>query len=126
MAYTSGRHRSASGFSQRSALGIDLESQQQLQVRVEPRSQLDAEITGLSAQVKKLKEVSNLISGETRQQNDILAQLEQTMVTAEAAVKEGIRKINKVLTLHGGSHVLHVILFALGAFFLVYLWMKFT
>lgn len=50
---------------------------------------------------------------------------EQTLVTSQAAMKEGMRKLNKALSSGGGSYVFHVLLFALGSFLLVYLWSKF-
>eukprot|EP00271_Cylindrocystis_brebissonii_P010347 TRINITY_DN26518_c0_g1_i1.p1 TRINITY_DN26518_c0_g1~~TRINITY_DN26518_c0_g1_i1.p1 ORF type:complete len:131 (+),score=43.87 TRINITY_DN26518_c0_g1_i1:389-781(+) len=125
MAYKSS-YRSEAGFSQRSALfsssGSNGSSQQQLlQVRVEPRGELDDEVAGLRSQVRKLKEIAGEIGNEARQQNDILNQLEQTMIAAQAAVKEGVRKLNRAIASGGSSFLIQVLLFAVFAFLLVYM-----
>ncbi|XP_024377302.1 bet1-like protein At4g14600 isoform X2 [Physcomitrium patens] len=47
----------------------------QVQLRVDPRDQLDEKISGLSGKVAQLKQVAQHIETETRFQSDILNQL---------------------------------------------------
>eukprot|EP00475_Leptophrys_vorax_P013714 TRINITY_DN20079_c0_g1_i2.p1 TRINITY_DN20079_c0_g1~~TRINITY_DN20079_c0_g1_i2.p1 ORF type:complete len:124 (-),score=4.79 TRINITY_DN20079_c0_g1_i2:44-415(-) len=96
-----------------------------IQLQVDPiRAGLDHEIGSLREQVSKLKRVAGDIAQETREQNSILQQLEQTMTQARAAVRNTMRKVDKHMKGSGSSHLLHVILFALACFLFVYLWKK--
>ncbi|KAB2085081.1 hypothetical protein ERO13_A05G356050v2 [Gossypium hirsutum] len=47
-----------------------------------------------------------------------------TMIKAQAGVKNNIRKLNKSIIKHGSNHIVHVVLFALFCFFVVYMWSK--
>ncbi|GJP36433.1 hypothetical protein CLOM_g20941 [Closterium sp. NIES-68] len=96
-----------------------------VQLQVDPiRAGLDQEIGSLRDQVSKLKRVAGDIALETKQQNEILTQLEHTMAKARAAVRNTMRKVDRHLKGSGSAHLLHVILFALACFLFVYLWKK--
>lgn len=116
-------YRSEGGFSQRSSL---LGDHQQLQVKVDSREEIDNHVSGLRAQLHKLKHVASEIHNETKQQQELMQQLEQALISGQAAIKNGVRKLNRALASSGSAYLVHVILFALFCFFLVYLWSKFS
>jgi len=49
---------------------------------------------------------------------------QMTMIKAQAGVKNNLRRLNKSIIQSGSNHIIHVILFALVCFFVVYLWSK--
>ncbi|XP_065847830.1 bet1-like protein At4g14600 [Euphorbia lathyris] len=112
--------RSREGLSTRSAAGSD-----EIQLRIDPmQTDFDDEISGLRSQVRQLRNVAQDIGSEAKFQKDFLDQLQMTMIRAQAGVKNNIRKLNKSIIKNGGNHVVHVVIFALICFFLVYLWSK--
>lgn len=57
----------------------------------------------------------------------ILVHVQQmTLAKAQAGVKNNMRRLNKSIIQQGSNHVLHVVLFALFCFFIVYLLSKFS
>lgn len=116
----------ASGYRSRQGLNNRLPIQNdQLQVRVDPlQEDLDEEIAGLHSKVKGLMGVAQAIETETKYHNELLTQLESTVMRAQAGLKNTMRRLNRSLIQQGSNHLLHVILFALLCFFLVYLWSK--
>ncbi|XP_030511034.1 bet1-like protein At4g14600 isoform X2 [Cannabis sativa] len=70
------------------------------------------------------KEVAQEIGTEAKFQNDFLNQLQMTLIKAQAGVKNNVRRLNKSIIQNGANNVVHVVLFALFCFFLVYLWSK--
>ncbi|XP_038714873.1 bet1-like protein At4g14600 isoform X2 [Tripterygium wilfordii] len=84
----------------------------------------DDEITGLRSQVKQLRNVAQEISTEAKFQRDFLDQLQMTMIKAQAGVKNNIRKLNKNIIKYGSNHIVHVVLFAILLFFVVYMLSK--
>eukprot|EP00249_Psilotum_nudum_P009031 c21664_g1_i3 orf=441-803(+) len=114
-------YRSRHGLSNRAPLQND-----QLQVRVDPiQEDVDEAIVGLHTKVKELKHVAQAIETETKYQNELLSQLEGTVMRGQAALKNTMRRLNQSIIQQGSNHVLHVVLFSLFCFFLVYLWSKF-
>ncbi|KAJ8762545.1 hypothetical protein K2173_007984 [Erythroxylum novogranatense] len=114
-------YRSREGLSTRPAASSD-----EIQLRIDPmHADLDDEISGLRSQVKQLRNVSG--SGdktEAKFQKDFLDQLQMTVIKAQAGVKNNIRKLNQSIIKNGANHVVHVVLFALFCFFVVYMWSK--
>ncbi|KAL7245571.1 hypothetical protein ACSBR2_000827 [Camellia fascicularis] len=49
-----------------------------------------------------------------------------TLIKAQAGVKNNMRRLNKSIIQHGSNHVIHVVLFALICFSVVYFWSKFS
>jgi len=49
---------------------------------------------------------------------------QMTMLKAQAGVKNNLRRLNKSIVRNGANHVVHVIVFALVCFFMVYFWSK--
>ncbi|KAE9605940.1 hypothetical protein Lal_00025213 [Lupinus albus] len=113
-----GSYRSREGLSTRSFAASD-----EIQLRIDPMD-LDDEITGLHSQVRRLRNVAEEIGTEVKYQKDFLEQLQMTMIKAQAGVKNNIRRLNKSIIQSGSNHIVHVILFALVCFFIVYLWSK--
>ncbi|CAN1188717.1 Bet1-like protein At4g14600 [Linum perenne] len=112
--------RSRDGLSTRPAATSD-----EIQLRIDPMSaDFDDEITGLHSQVRQLRNVAQEIGTEAKFQKDFLDQLQMTVIKAQASVKNNIRKMNKGIIKSGSSHIVHVVLFALFCFFMVYLWSK--
>ncbi|XP_068669305.1 bet1-like protein At4g14600 [Aristolochia californica] len=112
--------RSREGISSRPAAASD-----EIQLRIDPiHSDLDEEITGLHKKIRQLKGVAQEIEGEAKFQNDFLNQLQMTLTKAQSGVKNNMRRLNKTIIQQGSNHVLHVILFALLCFFVVYFWSK--
>ncbi|KAH6829265.1 Target SNARE coiled-coil domain protein [Perilla frutescens var. hirtella] len=99
----------------------------EIQLRIDPmHADFDDEVTGLRKQVRKLRDVAQEIETEAKFQNDFLNQLQMTLIKAQAGVKNNMRRLNKSIIWEGSSHVMHVVLFALLLFFLVYFWSKFS
>lgn len=99
----------------------------EIQLRIDPiHADFDEEVTGLCKQVRQLRDVAREIESEAKFQNDFLNQLQMTMIKAQAGVKNNMRRLNKSIIREGSNHVMHVVLFALLCFFVVYLWSKFS
>lgn len=49
---------------------------------------------------------------------------QMTMIKAQAGVKNNLRRLNKSIIQNGSNHIVHVVVFALICFFVVYLWSK--
>ncbi|KAL7262520.1 hypothetical protein ACSBR1_000814 [Camellia fascicularis] len=102
-------------------------SSDEIQLRIDPMHRdLDDEITGLRKQVGQLKFVPKEIGTEAKFQNDFLSELQMTLIKAQAGVKNNMRRLNKSIIQHGSNHVIHVVLFALICFSVVYFWSKFS
>ncbi|KDP41447.1 hypothetical protein JCGZ_15854 [Jatropha curcas] len=113
-------YRSKDGLSTRPAASSD-----EIQLRIDPmHADFDDEISGLRSQVKQLRNVAQEIGSEAKFQKDFLDQLQMTVIKAQAGVKNNIRKLNKSIIKNGGNHIVHVVLFALLCFTVVYLWSK--
>ncbi|XP_008795196.1 bet1-like protein At4g14600 isoform X2 [Phoenix dactylifera] len=120
--YGSGALRSREGLTSRPAASSD-----EIQLRIDPmHADLDEEISGLHKKIRLLKGVAQEIETEARFQNDFISQLQMTLIKAQAAVKNNMRRMNKSIIQQGSNHVVHVILFALFCFFVVYLLSKFS
>nr|AFK37278.1 unknown [Lotus japonicus] len=111
-------YRSSDGLSTRPGAASE-----EIQLRIDPMD-LDDELTGLHSQVRRLKNIAQEIGTEVKYQKDFLEQLQMTMIKAQAGVKNNLRRLNKSIIQSGSNHIVHVILFALVCFFIVYLWSK--
>jgi hypothetical protein len=108
------------GLSTRNAAGSE-----EIQLRIDPmHSDLDDEITGLHGQVRQLKNIAQEIGSEAKFQRDFLDELQMTLIRAQAGVKNNIRKLNLSIIRSGNNHIMHVVLFALLLFFILYMWSK--
>ncbi|XP_004490412.1 bet1-like protein At4g14600 [Cicer arietinum] len=96
---------------------------EEIQLRIDPMD-LDDELTGLHRQVRRLRNVAEEIGTEMKYQKDFLEQLQTTMIKAQAGVKNNLRRLNKSIIQSGSNHIVHVIVFALVCFFVVYFWSK--
>ncbi|CAH8299025.1 unnamed protein product [Eruca vesicaria subsp. sativa] len=113
-------YRSRDGLSTRSGTGSE-----EIQLRIDPmHSDLDDEISGLHGQVKQLKNIAQEIGSEAKFQRDFLDELQLTLIRAQAGVKNNIRKLNLSIIQSGNNHIMHVVLFALFCFFILYMWSK--
>eukprot|EP00262_Sarcandra_glabra_P002282 TRINITY_DN1255_c0_g1_i1.p1 TRINITY_DN1255_c0_g1~~TRINITY_DN1255_c0_g1_i1.p1 ORF type:complete len:132 (-),score=10.51 TRINITY_DN1255_c0_g1_i1:170-565(-) len=118
--YGAGPLRSREGLSARSVSSSD-----EIQLRIDPmHADLDEQISGLHGQITRLKSVAQEIESEAKFQNDFITQLQMTLIKAQAGVKNNMRRLNKSIIQKGSNHVLHVVLFALFCFFVVYFWSK--
>ncbi|KAK4352352.1 hypothetical protein RND71_027870 [Anisodus tanguticus] len=114
-------YRSRDGLSTRQVGGSD-----EIQLRIDPmHGDLDDEITGLRKQVKQLRNVAQEIESEAKYQNDFINQLQMTLIKAQAGVKNNMRRLNRSIISEGSNHVMHVVLFALFCFFVIYWLAKF-
>ncbi|KAL4190360.1 hypothetical protein AMTRI_Chr07g24340 [Amborella trichopoda] len=117
-----GAIRSREGASTR----VGSSSQEEIQLRIDPlHADLDEEITGLHRKIIQLKSVAQEIETEAKFQNDFISQLQTTLMKAQAGLKNNMRRLNKSIIQQGSNHVVHVVLFALLCFFVVYLLSKF-
>ncbi|EYU17723.1 hypothetical protein ABFS82_04G173200 [Erythranthe guttata] len=99
----------------------------EIQLRIDPmHADFDEEVTGLRNQVRKLRNVAQEIETEAKFQNDFLNQLQMTVIKAQAGLKNNMRRLNRSIIREGSSHIMHVILFALLLFFVVYILSKFS
>ncbi|KAK8623502.1 hypothetical protein V6N13_118385 [Hibiscus sabdariffa] len=113
-------YRSREGLSTRPVASSD-----EIQLRIDPmHADLDDEITSLHSHVKQLRNVAQEIGSEAKFQKDFLDQLQMTMIKAQAGVKNNIRRLNRSMVKNGSNHIIHVVLFALFCFFVVYMWSK--
>ncbi|GMP54676.1 hypothetical protein CsSME_00019760 [Camellia sinensis var. sinensis] len=120
--YAAAPYRSREGLSTRQVASSD-----EIQLRIDPmHGDLDDEITGLRKQVGQLKFVAKEIGTEAKFQNDFLSELQMTLIKAQAGVKNNMRRLNKSIIQNGSNHVIHVVLFALICFSVVYFWSKFS
>ncbi|KAL8542685.1 hypothetical protein ACS0TY_003530 [Phlomoides rotata] len=110
-------YRSRDGLSTRSAVYAG--NSDEFLVRIEP--DFEDEVMGLRKQVRRLRDVAQEIDTEAKFQNDFLNQLQMTLIKAQAGVKNNMRRLNKSIIWEGSNHIMHVVLFALLLFFLVYL-----
>ncbi|XP_078164380.1 bet1-like protein At4g14600 [Carex rostrata] len=102
-------------------------SSDEVQVQIDPmHADLDDQIYGLRGQLRKLKGVALEIESEAKYQNDFISQLQSTLAKAQAGVKHNMRRMNKKIVQNGSNHLVHVVLFALFCFFVVYLISKFS
>ncbi|KAI4339752.1 hypothetical protein MLD38_024660 [Melastoma candidum] len=91
----------------------------EIQLRIDPvHGDLDEEITGLRKQVLQLRNVAQEIESEAKFQNDMLNQLQMTLIEAQAGVKNNVRRLNQSIVQYGSSNVAHVVAFALVCFFM--------
>nr|ABR16823.1 unknown [Picea sitchensis] len=119
-AYATGPFRSREGLSSRSNPQTE-----QLQLRIDPiHDDLDEEIDGLRHKVSQLKNIAQEIESEARFQNGFIGQLEMTMIKAQAGVKNNLRRLNRNIIQQGSNHVMHLIIFGLLLFFILYLLSK--
>ncbi|KAL3835230.1 hypothetical protein ACJIZ3_009966 [Penstemon smallii] len=115
-------YRSSDGLSTRpSAYGGNPD---EIQLRIEP--DFDEEVTGLRNHVRRLRNVAQEIESEAKFQNDFLNQLQMTVIKAQAGVKNNMRRLSKSIVWEGSNHVMHVVLFVLLLFFVVYFLSKFS
>ncbi|KAK0603681.1 hypothetical protein LWI29_007466 [Acer saccharum] len=113
-------YRSREGLSTRPVAGSD-----EIQLRIDPmNADMDDEITGLRNHVRQLRNVAQEIHSEATFQKDFLDQLQMTLIKAQAGVKNNMRRLNKNIVKHGSNHIVHVVLFALLLFTVLYLWSK--
>ncbi|PIA27264.1 hypothetical protein AQUCO_08100006v1 [Aquilegia coerulea] len=118
--YGADPYRSREGLSTRA-----VSNQDEIQLRIDPiHGDLDEEITGLHSKISRLKNVAQVIESETKFQNDFVSQLQMTVIKAQAGLKNNVRRLNRSVIQQGSNHLLHVVLFALFCFFVVYLWSK--
>ncbi|CAN6302003.1 unnamed protein product [Urochloa humidicola] len=102
-------------------------SSSEISLQIDPiNADLDDHILGLRGQVRKLRGVAQEIQSEAKYQNDFISQLQMTLTKAQAGVKNNMRRMNKSIIQNGSNHLVHVVLFAIGCFFLVYLVSKFS
>ncbi|CAM6098869.1 unnamed protein product [Calypogeia fissa] len=98
----------------------------QLSVRVDPiQRDVDEEISGLHEKVHRLKHVAQVIESETKFQNELLNQLESTMLKAQAGLRSTMKRLNRSIIQNGSNHVMHVILFLFLCVFFIIIWSKF-
>ncbi|XAR62110.1 hypothetical protein NMG60_11016730 [Bertholletia excelsa] len=118
--YGAAPYRSREGLSTRPVAGSD-----EIQLRIDPvHGDLDDEIMGLHKQVRQLRHVAQEIESEAKFQNDFLNQLQMTLIKAQAGIKNNVRRLNKSIVQQGSSNVIHVVLFALLCFTVVYFFSK--
>ncbi|XP_042510372.1 bet1-like protein At4g14600 [Macadamia integrifolia] len=93
----------------------------EVQVQIDPmHAELDEEIYGLHRKVKQLKNAAQEIESESKYQKGFIDQLQMTLIKAQAGVKNNVRRLNMSTIQEGSNSVLHVVLFALILFFIVY------
>ncbi|KAM3342864.1 bet1-like protein [Capsicum galapagoense] len=120
--YSAVSYRCSDGLSTRQVGGSD-----EIQLRIDPmHGDLDDEITGLRKQVKQLRNVAQEIESEAKYQNDFINQLQMTLIKAQAGIKNNMRRLNRSIIQEGSNHVMHVVLFALLCFFVIYWLAKFS
>ncbi|XP_052201659.1 bet1-like protein At4g14600 [Diospyros lotus] len=120
--YGASPYRSRDGLSTRQSASSD-----EIQLQIDPMTgDLDEEVTGLRKQVRQLRNVAQEIQSEAKFQNNFLNELQMTLIKAQAGVKNNMRRLNKRIIQQGSNHVVHVVVFALVCFTVVYFWSKFS
>lgn len=118
--YGAAPYRSREGLSTRPVASSD-----EIQLRIDPmHADLDDEISGLRRQVRQLRNVAQEIESEATFQNDFLNQLQMTLIQAQSGLNRNMKRLNRSIIQHGSSHIVHVVVFALAIFSLVYFWTK--
>ncbi|KAI5654969.1 hypothetical protein M9H77_32156 [Catharanthus roseus] len=118
--YAAASYRSGEGLSTRQVGGSD-----EIQLRIDPiYGDLDDEISGLRKQVRQLRNVAQDIESEAKSQNDFINQLQMTLFKAQAGLKNNMKRLNRSIIKEGSSNVMHVVLFGVVLFFVVYMLAK--
>eukprot|EP00803_Ostreobium_quekettii_P011190 evm.model.scf_4956.1 EVM.evm.TU.scf_4956.1 scf_4956:1708-3562(-) len=105
--WDTGGYASRDGLSSRSHLMRD----SQLQINVGDFD-LDREIDGLRSQVKGLKQVSQAIHEESQSQSFLMQSLEEVMERGRLALKQTMKRMNRVYEQAQSNHLLWLALFA--------------
>ena len=69
-------------------------------------------------------QVSRAINDEAEKSRQEAASLEEILDNAKIALKRSMRRLNRALEQSKSNHLLYLVLFVLGCFFLIYLWAK--
>lgn len=85
---------------------------------------VDREIDALRAGVGRLKGLSRTIQEEHRSVADLTTRLEGALEAAAATLKATRKRLDRAYRQNKSNHLLHVLLFALACFFLLYFWSK--
>ncbi|KAG5048702.1 hypothetical protein JHK85_009805 [Glycine max] len=104
-------YRSREGLSTRPVASSD-----EIQLHIDPGVDFDDEITGLRGQV------AEEIGSEVKFQRDFLEQVVQNGndKSSSRGEKNNLRRLNKSIVKNGSNHIVHVVVFALVCFFIVY------
>lgn len=117
--WRAGGYASGDGLSSRSHL---LGGDNQLQINVDADFDVDREIDGLRSQVRQLGGLAREIHDETQSQSKLMQSLEETMELGRQALKNAMKKLNRVYDQAQSNHFLWLVLFAfviiIGVWFL--------
>lgn len=95
----------------------------QIQISIDPASKFDfdQEVEGLRGHVARIKELSNAIDEERKQQGDLIQSLEEVLERASLGMKRAMRRLNIAYAQSKSNHMLYFVLFAMLLFFVVYI-----
>jgi hypothetical protein len=114
------------GFSSRDGLFSRPSQSEQTQVSINmgQNFDLDNEVEGLTSQVGRLKRMARQI-GESVEENSVVTNsLEETMENAKAALRKGMKRLNRTFARSKSNHLLYMALFVAGIFFVVIFWAR--
>jgi hypothetical protein len=95
-----------------------------VQLTIDPSWDVDNEVDGLRRNVGRMKGLALDIQHESRLNSELLNSLEDTVVKARMNLKKTMKRIDKAFKLTGSSHILLLLVFAIGVFTLLYIWTK--
>jgi len=100
----------------------------QIQIRTDPLNQdVDSEIDKLRSKVSMLKEVTYEIESETKLQNSLIMNLEQTMAQARDLVRATMKRVDKAYKDgRGPGHIMILLGFSIGFFLFLWVLSKFV
>ncbi|KAK9818079.1 hypothetical protein WJX72_006826 [[Myrmecia] bisecta] len=114
---------SRDGLNTRSMFGQPPE-QAQVSIDMGPAFDLNTEVEGLRSQVGQLKQISRAIGEESALQRQAAEGLEELLEKGRGAMKKAMKRLNRAYDQSKSNHMLYLVLFILGVFFVVYMWIK--
>ncbi|KAF5839831.1 Qc-snare protein, SFT1 family [Dunaliella salina] len=94
--------------------------EQQVQINIGDKFDFDAEVEGLSAQVRGIKQMSLAIDEERRQQGDIMSTLEDTMERSRLRLRRARQRLSSATKQAKSNHWLVLTLFVVAVCLSVY------
>eukprot|EP00514_Thraustochytrium_sp_LLF1b_P002420 CAMPEP_0184513008 /NCGR_PEP_ID=MMETSP0198_2-20121128/3196_1 /TAXON_ID=1112570 /ORGANISM="Thraustochytrium sp., Strain LLF1b" /LENGTH=113 /DNA_ID=CAMNT_0026903093 /DNA_START=354 /DNA_END=695 /DNA_ORIENTATION=- len=99
------------------------EMSQMEQTRALYEEQNDRQTAVLGDQVSRLKELSLQINGEVNAQNDFLDGMGNTFGATGQLMSGTLKKLQKMIDTGGSKHMCYLILFVVGLFLFMYLFL---
>mmetsp|Transcript_16605 Transcript_16605/g.34062 ORF Transcript_16605/g.34062 Transcript_16605/m.34062 type:complete len:140 (+) Transcript_16605:214-633(+) len=96
----------------------------EVHLTMDPSWDLDSEVDGLRANIGRMKGLALDIQEESRLNSQLLNNLEKTFEKARANLKRTMKRVDRAFKFTGSSHILLLLVFAIGVIMVFYIWTK--